>query len=107
MTVKEILYKKYCERLQGMNRTAWKDVELTAQETKQHPAQVMYMNLTISEHDIRANGGYCGELFAEIDAMHKGKLLASNKHRQGYRHVTQYWLTKKGFKTLNQNHAIC
>ena len=107
MTVVEMLYKKYCERVKTISGSAWKNVERTAKELHQHPAQVMYMDLNISENDIRANGGYGGELFADIDRMHKAKLLASNKHRQYYGHVTQYWLTKKGFKAINQDHSIC
>lgn len=50
MTVKEILYKKYCARLKDMNRAAWKDVELTAQGTKQHPAQGRTFNVSAQKN---------------------------------------------------------
>lgn len=107
MTAIELLYQKYCEKLKRINATAWANVERTAKEMKQHPAQVMYMDLIISVNDIREHGGFTGELYADIDRMHRAKLLASNKHRQYHGQVTQYWLTKKGFSFINKEHTIC
>ena len=57
--------------------------------------------------DIKNNGGWNGELWAEISEMHKAKLLASNKHRMASSQVTKYWLTDKGWKAINKDHAIC
>ena len=59
-----------------------------------------YMSLEITVNDIKANGGYTGELWNEIRNAHENKLLASNAHRQDARTVTKYWLTNKGYKAI-------
>lgn len=100
MTVKEILDKKYSDWLKNIRKREWENIQYYASANGMHPAECMYMNLEITEFDIKANGGYAGELFNEIDSMHKQKLLASNKHRQEHGHITKYWLTKKGLKQL-------
>lgn len=103
MTVLQMLDIKYRETMKTMNTVTWKNIT----SRQQHPAQTVYMSLEITANDIRNNGGWAGELFQEIDRMHKEKLLASNKHRQAYGQVTKYWLTAKGWKTINKDHAIC
>lgn len=101
MTVKEMLDNKYGEWLKKINKREWENIQFYASAKGMHIAEYMYMCLEITEFDIRANGGYGGELFAEVDGMHKQKMLASNKHRQEHGHVTKYWLTKKGIKQFN------
>lgn len=107
MTVKEMLYSKYLGKLKAMNKTAWDNMLRDAKTSGKHPAQIMYMGLEITANDIRANGGWNGELYESIQQMHKQKLLASNAHRQYNGQVTAYWLTEKGWKQLNKEHAIC
>ncbi len=103
MTVFEMLDAKYREAMKRMNATTWENIKAQPQ----HPAQTVYMGLEITATAIRENGGWTGELFREIDKMHKEKLLASNKHRQANGQVTKYWLTAKGWKHINKEHAIC
>lgn len=100
MKVTEMLDKKYREWLQKITKREWENIQYYASAKGMHPAEYMYMCLAITEGDIKANGGYGGELFTEIDSMHKQKMLASNKHRQEHGHITKYWLTKKGLKQL-------
>lgn len=107
MTVKEMFYQKYQEMLKNMNRVSWKNFEEQSKSQNKHMAELMYMALEITADDIRANDGWTGELWQEISEMHKAKLLASNAHRQHSGHVTAYWLTLKGFKSINKDHAIC
>ena len=107
MTVFEILKQKYMDRLANMWPNDMKRIEEYSASVNQHPAKTMFMALEITEHDIKRNGGYTGELYAEIREMHQSKLLASNKHRQEYGHVDAYWLTQKGFNYLNKKHSIC
>lgn len=103
MTVKEMLNSKYMEWLKKMNATEWENIK----NQPKHPAEYMYRCLEITVNDIRDNGGWNGELWQEIDNMHKAKLLASNKNRQHYGQVTKYWLTDKGWNAINKDHAIC
>lgn len=103
MTVAQMLDIKYREKMKKMNPVAWGNI--LAQP--RHPAQTIYMTLEITADDIRKNGGWTGELWQEIDSMHKSKLLASNAHRQHSGHVTKYWLTEKGWKAINKDNAIC
>ena len=103
MKVAEILNEKYMEALKTMNASTWANIKAQPM----HPAQYMYMSFEITVNDIKANGGYTGELWQEISEMHKAKLLASNSHRQYSGHVTAYWLTKKGWAHINKDHAIC
>ena len=100
MTVKEMFEKKYTE-LQGLrNHVWWDNAEYYAKAKKMSLEQYCYMSLEITEKDIKANGGYNGDLWQEIEALHKDKLLASNAHRQNPRVLTMYWLTKKGYKAI-------
>ena len=103
MTVFEMMDIKYRETMKTMTRENWKNIT----SMKEHPAFTIYMGIEITVDDIRKNGGFNGELFREIDRMHKEKLLASNKHRQAHGEVTKYWLTPKGWKVINKDHAIC
>lgn len=103
MTVKEILNNKYLEDLKHINSTRWNYIK----SLPDHPAKTMYMGLEITVDDIKANGGYNGELWQEIVAMRKDKMIASNDRRQYSGHVTKYWLTEKGWRALNKDHAIC
>lgn len=107
MTVLEMLDKKYMALLGSIRESDWNNIKECSAEKNWHPAKTMYMALQISEYDIKENGGYTGELYAEIKEMHRNKMLASNVHRQYYGKVTKYWLTPKGFNHLNKNHAIC
>ena len=107
MTVSEMFYKKYKESLKTMNRTSWENVQLQSKESGIHPAQIIYMGLEITAFDIKENGGWNGELYQEIKQLHADKQLVSNLHRQAHGQVTAYWLTKKGFRVLNKDHAIC
>ena len=70
-------------------------------------AKYLYMGLEITANDIKANGGWNGELYNEIEQMHKEKLLASNAHFQNPRVITKWWLTAKGFRAINTDHEIC
>lgn len=103
MTVCEMLETKYRETVKRMSASRWHYIN----EMPQHPAKTIYMGLEITANDIRDNGGYSGEFFQEIDRMHKEKMLASNKHRQAHGEITKYWLTAKGWKCINKDHAIC
>lgn len=102
MTVKEILNDKYMRTMKNMtaNRLAF----VNAQPC---PIQYVYMGLEITVNDIKANGGYNGELWQEISEMQKAKLMASNAHRQYSGQVTKYWLTKREWNYINKNHVIC
>ena len=82
MTVFEILKQKYMDRLANFYPNEMKRLEEFSALVNQHPAKTMFMNLVINEFDIKKYGGYTGELSAEIQEMHKSKLLASNKHQQ-------------------------
>ena len=100
MTIKEMFQKKY-EALQGLyNPVWWSNAKYYAEAKKMTLEQYCYMSLEITANDIKANGGYTGELWDEISKAHGAKLLASNAHRQDARSVTKYWLTKKGFREL-------
>lgn len=107
MTVFEMLKQKYMDRLANLWPNQMKSIEEYSAAKKQHPAKTMFMALEITEFDIKRNGGYTGELYAEIAEMHRNKLLASNVHRQYSGKVTAYWLTEKGFNYINKKHAIC
>lgn len=100
MTIKEILQQKY-EKLQGLyNPVWWNNAKYYAEAKKMTLEQYCFMSLEITVNDIKANGGYSGELWSEIKAAHENKLLASNAWRQDARTLTKYWLTKKGYKEL-------
>ena len=103
MTVFQLLDEKYRATMKRMNATTWRNI--TSQP--QHPAQTIYRGLEITAEDIRKNGGWNGELWSEVNEMHKAKLLASNKHKAASGQVTKYWLTDKGWKVINKDHAIC
>lgn len=106
MTVAKMFEEKYRELLKNMNDRTYENFKARAEYENKHLAELMYMSLEITEHDIKANGGYGGELYTELQTMHKNKLLASNKHRQEHGHIDRYWLTKKGFKALNKSENI-
>lgn len=100
MTIKEMLQSKY-EDLQGLyNPVWWNNAKYYAEAKKMPLEQYCYMSLEITVKDIKANGGYTGELWMEISKAHQSKLLASNAHRQDARTLTKYWLTPKGYKVL-------
>lgn len=99
MTVNEMLVKKYREWLTNMTEFEWKQIKYYADREHHTIPEHMFMCLEITEHDIRKEG-WNSEFYRELDAMHKEKLFASNKHRQEHGHVTKYWLTKKGIKKL-------
>lgn len=107
MTVYELLNQKYLDWLKRMRKHEWNDIMIRSAEQKVHPAEYMFECLEISVSDIKANGGFNGDLYNEIEAMHSEKLIASNRHRQYSGHVTKYWLTKKGFRYLNKQKGIC
>lgn len=101
LTVAQVLEEKYRVKLLTMSERDVKRLKETAQCTKQHPAEILYMSLEITENDIKENGGWYGPLHTELLSMHEQKLSASNKHRQERGHFDRYWLTKKGFKALD------
>lgn len=104
MTVAEMFDIKYRNFMKNVNRVTWQNI--TSQ--KRHPAETIYKALEITANDIRDNGGWNGELWQEIKAMHESKLLASNQHRQFYgQDITKYWLTEKGWRYINKDHSIC
>ena len=107
MTVKEMLDQKYRTMVKTMSEVQYRLTKERVEKEGKHMAQVMYKAVEITANDIRDNGGWTGELWKEIDAMHKAGLLASNKHRQYHGQVTKYWLTEKGWKAINKDHAIC
>ena len=107
MTVKEMFAIKYEELQKLHNLVFWSNAKYYAEAKKMPLAKYLYMGLEITERDIKANGGYNGELWHEIEQMHADKLLASNAHRQDPRTLTKYWLTGKGFREINQDHSIC
>ena len=100
MTVKQFLENRYCDKMLNMTEREWKRIKEICEYSGKHPAEVVYMAFEITEFDIKANGGYKGELYEDIRRMHENKLLASNKHRQYHGKVDAWWLTKKGFKDL-------
>lgn len=106
MTVFEMFTKKYNDKLLTMSGRQWEIIQRDAEIKKIHPAEHMYMCLVITHNDIVANGGYGGEMYRELDQMHRDKLLASNKHRQYHGHVTRYWLTKKGINYYKKQNLI-
>ena len=106
MKVAEMFELKYRELVKNMNGVTYRNFKARSEYENKHIAELMYMALEITQHDIKANGGYGGELYTELQAMHKSKLVASNKHRQEHGHIDRYWLTKKGFKALNQTENI-
>lgn len=101
MAVKEFLENKYRGKMLTMTPREWDRIKEIANNKNMHVVEVIYMGFEITHNDIKVNGGYNGELYAELAEMHKQKLVASNKHRQAHGQVTAYWLTKKGFKQLN------
>ena len=103
MTVAEMLDTKYRDFMKNVPYESWKWI---TSQTK-HPAEIIYRGLEITVNDIRKNGGFNGELWQEIKAMHESKLLASNQHRQAHGQITKYWLTEKGWRHINKDHAIC
>lgn len=103
MYLSELFTKKYNEWM-GFIRPV--DLERIQSEQK-NPVEYMYLCLEITHKEIVSNGGYNSPLYEEIRVWHEMKWLASNKHRNANNQVTKYWLTKKGFKQLNRNHAIC
>lgn len=107
MTVREMYYKKYCAMLKRITKVEWDYLMKRSKDRRWHPVKAMYLHTTITVDDIRANGGYTGELWQEIKEMHGKKLMASNAHRHYGGHKTAYWLTPKGFNHLNKDHAIC
>lgn len=100
MTVKEFLNEKYLNKMKNISEREWKCVQEAAACKKVHPAEILYRSFEITQNDIKANGGYNGELWNDIKDMHSKKLLASNKHRQEHGHIDRYWLTAKGYKSL-------
>ena len=100
MTVKQFLENKYREKMLTITEREWKRVKEDAEYSKKHPAEILYMSFEITENDIKNNGGWYGELHNDLLKMHEQKLVASNKHRQEHGHIDRYWLTKKGFKSL-------
>ena len=106
-TVKEMLATKYAELQKLYNPVFWENAKYYAEAKKMPLPKYLYMGLEITVKDIKANGGYNGELWNEISQMHADKLLASNAYRQDPRVITKYWLTAKGFRAFNQDHSIC
>lgn len=98
MKVIELLNRKYAERMKNISSKGWQSVKEQAEVKKLHPAEVIYLSLEITEYDIKANGGYSGELWEEIKRLHQSKLMASNQHRQYHGKVDAYWLTAKGMR---------
>ena len=107
MTVKEMFAKKYDELQNLHNLVFWENAKYYAEAKKMPLAKYLYMVLEITANDIKANGGWDGELYDEIQRMHKEKLLASNAYLQNPRVITKWWLTAKGFKAINADHNIC
>ena len=100
MTVKQFFENKYRDKMLNMAEREWGRIKEQCDFSGKHPAEIIYMGLEITEFDIKANGGYKGELYDDIRKMHEKNLLASNKHRQYHGKVDAWWLTKKGFKAL-------
>lgn len=100
MTVAQFLDSKYRDKMATITEREWRRITEDAALTKKHPAEIIYMGFEITEHDIKANGGWHGELHNDLLRMHEQKLVASNKHRQEHGHIDRYWLTKKGLKAL-------
>lgn len=98
MTVREAFENKYREWLKRIRKNEWLTVQEMAEHQKLHPADYMILCLEITEKDIKANGGYKSQFYAELKQMHEAKLIASNCHRQEHGHIDRYWLTKKGLK---------
>lgn len=101
MTVKEFFQNEYKEFMQTVKARTWRNIQETAEYRKCNPSDVIFMDyLTITEQDIKDNGGWGGDFYQEIKWMHEQKWLASNIHRQYHGRVIVYWLTKKGKKQL-------
>ena len=100
MTVKQFLENKYREKMLTITEREYKRLNEDATYSKKHPVELLYMGFEITEHDIKQNGGWYGELHNDLLKMHEQKLVSSNKHRQESGHIDRYWLTQKGFKSL-------
>lgn len=101
MTVKEFFENKYRDAMLNMDKRKWDRIVEEADFYGKNPSEIMYMGFEITSYDIKANGGYNSEFYLDIKDMHEKKLLASNKHRNYSGKVECYWLTPKGFKSLN------
>lgn len=100
MTVKQFFENKYRTAMLTMDERKWARLKEEAEFYKVNPSEILYMCFEITAYDIKANGGYNGELYINIKEMHEKKLLASNKHRNYSGKIESYWLTPKGFKAL-------
>ena len=70
-------------------------VKVFAEEQGIPVYQQIMLSIEITEADLKKWGvSYSGEL----EAMHKAKYIASNRHRQEHGHLDRYWLTEKGYK---------
>ena len=101
MTVAECFKSKYVSWLKNMRGFEWESIKYYAERNKRTIPEHMMMCLEITENDIRKEG-WNSDFYAEIKALHKAKLLASNQHRQEHGHVTKFWLTAKGLKKMAQ-----
>ena len=105
MTIQKMLEMKYSE-LQGLHNPVWWDnAKYYAGAQGITLEKYCYLSLEITVKDIKANGGYSGELWQEISEAHKNKLIASNEHRNYSGKITKYWLTKKGYKVFIEGGA--
>lgn len=100
MTVAELFNEKYRAWLKEMPYPTWRILEREAKDHNRTLPEEMYFRLEITQFDIKRQGGYKSELYANIEQLHKEKILAANIHRQEHGHVDRYWLTKKGMKKL-------
>ena len=97
MTVKEMFEAKYKEYMATINRTTWKNAQFYAEHKGIPVYQQIMLSIEITEADLKKWGvSYSGEL----EAMHKAKYVASNRHRQEHGHIDRYWMTDKGYKKL-------
>lgn len=98
MTVKEMFENKYREKMKNITEREWKRVQETAAHLNVPVDRVILCGFEITEKEFYNNGIYYQG--GELEALHKLKCIASNRHRQEHGHITVYWLTVKGYKQL-------
>ena len=100
MTAFEMFKAKYEEWLKNMSKRDWENIKVYAPAKKMSIPDYMMMclEITVNECNPRKNA----DAYWELIQMNEDKLVASNRHRHEYGHVTRFWLTKKGLKEFNK-----
>lgn len=100
MTAFEMFKEKYEASLKTMTSRAWENIKASAPAKGMTIPDYMMMCLEISENE--CNPRKNADVYWELIKMNENKLVASNRHRHEYGHVTRFWLTKKGLREFNK-----